>query len=211
MDKKLNIKDFIGVYDGYISESACDKAIDLFKHNESFNKVYSRLDEGFTQEEKSDSSLMITPEHISEFSELEFTINKLKPIITGFKVALKRYCDETNILKFVGENIKLDNLKIQKTLPAQGYHLWHVERFSSDTNNRVLAFTIYLNDIEEGGETEFLLQSQRVKPVKGRIAIWPAGYPYVHRGNPPLSGEKYIVTSWLSYYNEYYDLPNFLK
>lgn len=209
MNKNIDIKDFIGVYDGYISESACIEAIDLFKHHESFNKVYSRIDEGFTQEEKSDSALMVTPENITE---LEFTINKLKPLMVGFKEALKKYCDDTNILKYVGENIKLDYLKIQKTLPAQGYHIWHVEKgCSNESNNRVLAFTIYLNDIEDGGETEFLLQSQRVKPVKGRIAIWPAGFPYVHRGNPPLSAEKYIVTSWLSYYNEYYNLPSFLK
>ena len=60
-------------------------------------------------------------------------------------------------------------------------------------------YSIYLNTVEEGGETEFLYQSQRVKPVKGRIVIWPAGFPYVHRGNPPLSGEKYIVTSWISF------------
>ena len=29
------------------------------------------------------------------------------------------------------------------------------------------------------------------------IVIWPAAFPYVHRGNPPLSGEKYILTSWM--------------
>ena len=63
---------------------------------------------------------------------------------------------------------------------------------------RVLAYSIYLNDVEEGGETEFLYQSVRVKPVKGRMVIWPAYFPFVHRGNPPLKGEKYLLTSWLS-------------
>ena len=52
-------------------------------------------------------------------------------------------------------------------------------------------------DIEEGGETEFLHFSKRVKPKTGRIVIWPAAFPYVHRGNPPLAGEKYILTSWM--------------
>jgi hypothetical protein len=56
--------------------------------------------------------------------------------------------------------------------------------------------------VEEGGETEFLHQSIRAKPVKGRCVIWPAAFPYVHRGNPPLQGEKYIMTSWMMLPNE---------
>jgi len=56
-----------------------------------------------------------------------------------------------------------------------------------------------LNDVKEGGETEFLYQSVRVSPKKGTLVIWPAAFTHVHRGNPPLSGTKYIMTSWLEY------------
>ena len=63
--------------------------------------------------------------------------------------------------------------------------------------NAATVKAMHLNDVEEGGETEFLHFSKRVKPKTGRIVIWPAGFPYVHRGNPPLSGEKYILTSWM--------------
>lgn len=62
---------------------------------------------------------------------------------------------------------------------------------------RLATAICYLNDVEEGGETEFLHQSVRVQPKRGRIVIWPAGFPYLHRGNPPLAGEKYILTSWM--------------
>ena len=27
--------------------------------------------------------------------------------------------------------------------------------------------------------------------------MWPAHWTHIHRGNPPLSGEKYIATSWI--------------
>ena len=76
--------------------------------------------------------------------------------------------------------------------------MWHVERnFKNfELARRVLVFTIYLNEVE-GGETEFLFQSKRVEPKTGRICIFPANFPYIHRGNPPLKGEKYILTSWL--------------
>ena len=58
---------------------------------------------------------------------------------------------------------------------------------------------VYLNDIEDGGETEFLYQSRRIKPVTGRAVLWPAGYTHTHRGNPPLKDAKYIITGWVEF------------
>jgi hypothetical protein len=55
---------------------------------------------------------------------------------------------------------------------------------------------LYLNDVEDGGETEFLYQRMRVKPKQGTLLIWPAGFTHTHRGNPPLSNNKYVITGW---------------
>jgi hypothetical protein len=198
LERKNNIKDFIGIYDGYIPDGACDEAIELFKKYEEFNKVYSRFSsEGATQDFKNDKQLFCSPETLIEET---FNVNKLKTLMINFDIALKNYFVETNIKKYTSEDIITDYVKIQKTIPAQGYHVWHIEHGPGRENEkRVLVYSIYLKTVEDGGETEFLYQSQRVKPVKGRIVIWPAGFPYVHRGNPPLSGEKYILTSWISY------------
>ena len=197
-ERKSNIKDFIGVYDGYIPEEACDQAVEMFKRYSEFNKVFSRFSsEGATQDFKNDKQLFCTADVLTD---QEFNVNKLKTLMVNFDMALRHYYTETNVKKYTAENIITDYVKIQKTLPTQGYHVWHVEHGEGRENEkRILVYTIYLNDVEDGGETEFLYQSQRVKPVKGRIVIWPAGFPYVHRGNPPLSGEKYILTSWISY------------
>jgi hypothetical protein len=197
-ERKSNIKDFIGVYDGYIPDETCDQAIELFNKYQEFNKVFSRFtSEGSTQDKKNDKQLFCSPDILTDE---EFNVNKLKSLMVNFDMALRHYYEETNIKKYTAEDIMTDHVKIQKTLPGQGYHIWHTERYEErDGIKRVLAYTIYLNTVEEGGETEFLHQSQRVKPVKGRIVIWPANFPYVHRGNPPLSGEKYIITSWISY------------
>jgi hypothetical protein len=62
---------------------------------------------------------------------------------------------------------------------------------------RKLVTMLYLNTVEEGGETEFLYLHRRIQPVQGRLLIFPAGFTHTHRGNPPLRGEKYILTSWL--------------
>ena len=55
---------------------------------------------------------------------------------------------------------------------------------------------LYLNTIDEAGETEFLYMSRRVNAVAGRLIIFPAGYTHTHRGNPPIGQDKYIATSW---------------
>jgi hypothetical protein len=197
-ERKSSIKDFIGVYDGYIPDEACDQAIELFNKYQEFNKVFSRFStEGATPDFKNDKQLFCGPDVLTE---QEFNINKLKALMINFDMALRHYYTETNVKKYTAEDIITDYVKIQKTIPSQGYHVWHIEHGQGRENEkRILVYSIYLNTVEEGGETEFLYQSQRVKPVKGRIVIWPAGFPYVHRGNPPLSGEKYIVTSWISY------------
>jgi hypothetical protein len=197
-ERKSNIKDFIGVYDGYIPDEACDKAIELFNKYQEFNKVFSRFtSEGATQDFKNDKQLFCTGDVLTD---QEFNVNKLKLLMVNFDMALKHYYTETNVKKYTAEDITTDHVKIQKTMPSQGYHVWHIEHGQGRENEkRILVYSIYLNTVEEGGETEFLYQSQRVKPVKGRIVIWPAGFPYVHRGNPPLSGEKYILTSWINY------------
>jgi len=89
--------------------------------------------------------------------------------------------------------------KIQKTQKGGGYHIWHYESGSLETNHRALAWMVYLNDVEEGGETEFLNQHCRFKPTKGTLLVWPASFTHIHRGNPPLSGDKYILTGWTDY------------
>jgi len=197
-ERKSSIKDFIGIYDGYIPDEVCDQAIDLFKKYQEFNKVFSRFStEGATPDFKNDKQLFCGPDVLTE---QEFNINKLKALMINFDMALRHYYTETNVKKYTAEDIITDYVKIQKTIPSQGYHVCHIEHGQGRENEkRILVYSIYLNTVEEGGETEFLYQSQRVKPVKGRIVIWPAGFPYVHRGNPPLSGEKYIVTSWINY------------
>ena len=93
----------------------------------------------------------------------------------------------------------LRDVKIQKTEPTEGYHIWHHESnyVYKDLLERVLAYTVYLNDVDEGGETEFLYQSKRIPPRKGTVVIFPAGYTHYHRGNPPLKGNKYIATGWI--------------
>ncbi|MBD1194941.1 2OG-Fe(II) oxygenase [Vulcanococcus sp. Clear-D1] len=108
--------------------------------------------------------------------------------------ALKLYFERYPILKS-GRYFHL-NCKFQRTRPGEGFHEWHFEN-GGDNAYRKLVTMLYLNSVEEGGETEFLYLHRRIKPLQGRLLIFPAAFTHTHRGNPPLRGDKYILTSWL--------------
>ena len=193
-EKTVNITDFIGVYDNYITEKECDNAIKLYEEENKFDKTINRIDgEQSSILIKQDQQLFLTEGNIEVWWE------RLKSIVINFDLAWKHYIENTGVKDcYGGEEFRYTRLKIQKTLPKEGYHVWHIEHGASmEMQARAFVFSIYLNDVEEGGETEFLHFSKRVKPKTGRIVIWPAGFPYIHRGNSPLSGVKYILTSWM--------------
>ena len=89
--------------------------------------------------------------------------------------------------------------KIQRTDPSQGFHAWHSEKMDMKSSTRVLFYILYLNDDFEAGETEFLYQQKRFKPKTGSMILAPSDWLFTHRGNPPIGGTKYIVTSWAHY------------
>jgi len=195
MEKTFDINNFIGVYDNYITPEECDKAIKLFENQNKFNKTFNRLSSEKTNIlEKQDQQFFANPENINVWWQ------ELKSMMVNYEIAFRHYVSNTGAQTAYGNNsFHFTTVKIQKTLPTQGYHVWHIEHaLGYETEARAFVYSIYLNDVEEGGETEFLHFSKRVKPKKGRIVIWPAAFPYVHRGNPPLSGEKYILTSWMN-------------
>jgi len=91
------------------------------------------------------------------------------------------------------------NAKFQKTLThTKGFSNWHIEQSHSEMADRALVWMLYLNDVEEGGTTEFLFQGVTVKPKAGTFVMWPAGVTHPHRGNPPYSNDKHILTGWMN-------------
>ena len=175
----------IGVYENAISDEWCDNVIKYFENN--INKATIR--------DKKGGSLM-------GVRDTSFTLSKNKGLIDIF---FQSFSNCFSLYKYKYPEIEhfelplmISGLKLQKTLPTEGFHTFHKEQGSKLPEvSRIGVYTVYLNDVEEGGETEFLHQLQRVKPKKGTIVIFPAGYTHIHRGNTPFSGEKYIMTGWL--------------
>jgi hypothetical protein len=193
-ERTVNIDKFIGVYDNYITKEECDKVIKIFNNQEKLKQTFNRL-----QHQKVDLKYMKDKHLFCNGSNIEVWHESLKTLIVNFDLAWKHYSTTVGAIEaYDGNPFNYTTLKIQKTLPTEGYHIWHIEHGKGfDMEPRAFVFSVYLNDVEDGGETEFLHFSKRIKPKTGRIVIWPAAFPYLHRGNPPLSGEKYILTSWM--------------
>ena len=97
-----------------------------------------------------------------------------------------------------GRQVSWRHLKWHTVEKHGGYHAWHYENSAASHAQREVVWMIYLNDLEEdgGGETEFMYQLKRIRPTKGTVVIFRAGYTHVHKGNMVLKGDKYILTGW---------------
>jgi hypothetical protein len=119
----------------------------------------------------------------------------------GLQRCYDDYTGKYSVLKDNG-NIRATHMKMQRTGPGGGYHIWHCEQGPNANANRVVTYMLYLNTIEptDGAETEFLYQQKRFSPTENTMVIWPAAYTHAHRGNPVLgTNHKYIVTGWFYY------------
>ena len=90
------------------------------------------------------------------------------------------------------------SLQIQKYAPEdKGYPAVHIEAGPNHVK-KYLALIIYLNDIEDGGETVFPMGGTAIEPEAGKVSIWPTGLPFYHCGNKAKI-DKYIITSWFEF------------
>jgi len=180
----IKLSDYVKIYDDMNLSEFSDKCIKLFNHNSNMIenheydwrrcKIYTNLDS---------SSL---------FEEFK----------TIIKTALNRYRSEVNIgtLSFVNCLEAPNVIKYEPHDPkGPNYFHAHADNWSMETASRQLSIIFYLNDVEEGGDTTFTDLKIGVKPKKGRILIFPSCYLYTHRGDPPISGSKYIIVSWLHF------------
>lgn len=62
--------------------------------------------------------------------------------------------------------------------------------------NREFSAVLYLNNVEEGGETYFPNFDFISKPLEGKLIMFPANFTYLHEARPPLSSDKYCIVTW---------------
>mgnify|MGYP003660306651 FL=1 len=212
----FEISDFISVFPNAASGAYCERVIARFEYWQEGKSAWG--DTGrkkiWTRQEAENGVSSITKENDTYF--LGDIINdgvalpleeEVLPIdlalLTEFSAitakCYKPYAEKYGILHNISPHNIAHTVRIQKYKPGQGYHIWHCDSYDESSSRRILVITLYLNTVEEGGETEFLYQSKRIAPVQGTLSISPAAWTHAHRGNPPLKGNKYIITTWLEF------------
>ena len=182
-------KNFIGIFPNAVNEDLCSGFTEYYNAISSQGLTMSSMQEG-----KMTSGILRKDDQVGMPLGLPATCfpgNFCMPLWTRIGECLKMYDNNYSI----GEYLTAFDFKIHKVEPTGGYHIWHHEHGYKDYR-RILAWHLTIHAPEEGGETEFLHQSVRTKPVVGQLLIWPAAFTHKHRGNPPLKGTKIYITGW---------------
>lgn len=98
-----------------------------------------------------------------------------------------------------GEGLQILNYKIGQEYKA------HFDFFASNVSNpRISTLVMYLNDVEQGGETYFPKLNFSVSPQKGSAVYFEYFYDNqdlndltLHGGAPVVIGDKWAATQWM--------------
>lgn len=190
------MSDFIEIFENVFPEGFCEHVISEFDNHLVDGLTFTRQQtENVSPLIKNDNHLFLNyRQQFNKFNQ-ESTIDVF---YAGIQKCFDMYASKYNSLRDV--DIKTKGVKIQKTHSGAGYHIWHYEQGNGDLDAaRSLVYIVYLNtlDFENCGETEFLYQQKRIRPVKNSVAVWPAAFTHPHRGNPVYGDvSKYIATGW---------------
>ena len=180
----IEIDDFIEIYENSVSQELCKELIKWFDICSDNNFTEHNMQWSVRSDESISIPVSVPSESISATLCKSYW-NALNPCFFEYN---KKYGLE-------GIKMSCNIFKLHKVKEGQGYHAWHYES-AYPYLNRVLVWMSYLKTPETGGETEFLYQKKRIVPTTGTTLIWPAYFTHLHRGNPPLKGEKYYITGW---------------
>ena len=217
--------DFIGVFPKAIPDQLCDRLIEQVDNHKG--AYQGRTGDGVDLEKKNSIDLMLDshPELNDIKNELiNHAFARVVEYFTAYPLALigavsvNVVADDGSQITLTPENFEQQGkakaadivrylfrsgtINVQKYQQgAGGYPHWHSEQYPQKDNfealHRVVLYMFYLNDVAEGGETEFFYQNKSISPKKGTMVIAPASFTHSHRGNVPKSENKYIATSWI--------------
>ena len=185
--------DFIGVYDKVASPDMCKKIIDFFEDNNDLQSRGRYVIEGQITINPKVKDSMDMPLSFNDGTTPSTIIAEVLNDKTPDYIDTYKSTDVIDVFSVeMGYNL-------QKYNAGQGYHLLHCEN-SGRGMERVLAWTLYLNTVTEGGGTYYPEYDRTIDAVEGRLCIVPAFWTHAHKGILSNTETKYIATGWYVYH-----------
>jgi prolyl 4-hydroxylase len=190
--KETQYPHFIGSWD-IEKETLCKEIINLFEENKQLQKSGVTIG-GKDLTIKKTTDIRVSP---NDLKNIRFKC--LNNYIGELHKCFIDYQNQWPFIKGLSENIHIGAFNIQKYLPGDHFAKIHTERFDIQTLHRAFAWMTYLNDVDDGGATNFSHYDIKIKPKTGQTLIWPADWTHAHSGEILNSGAKYIVTGWMHF------------
>ena len=173
------LSELIQVYDNVLPADACQRMTELFDHCQVRRSETAGL--------KSFSELVI--DGLPEWIDYHVMLERLK------ERCLQRY--RRDCPGRFPDRHDYEAFRIKRYDPARSDQFReHVDAYNLVSARRFLVCFWYLNDVEDGGETVFSRLRIQVRPRAGRVVMFPPFWMYEHAGLPPVSGPKYIISTY---------------
>jgi hypothetical protein len=204
------------VYDNFIDPEMCDAYVSMFE--ETMEKDSEEVEETgiCVGPVRPDGHQICGNCNCQRMNPMGFDrfdhLNKL--VMPKFQNIVERYKKDVNLhpTQFP-KRIGWEEFRMKRFLCGTGSEndeqfKDHVDVTSHAGAKRILILMVYLNDDFNGGETVFPILGDTIKPVKGRLLMFPPTWNYLHRGNPPISPgyAKYFLMTYINYggMNDFY-------
>ena len=172
--------------------SVCDDLIQFFEENRESHRAGRTSLRSVNETVKQSTDIPIAPLDLKEKKFYVFS-----KFIEHLHCCHLDYFEQWELLKKFYPRLHIGPFNLRRYDTGGHFGAVHSERTSLNALQRVFAWMTYLNDVPEGGETEFTLFDLSIKPEKGKTLIWPAEWTHAHRGSIVKQGPKYITTGWL--------------
>lgn len=181
---------FIFEKKGALPDFLCDDMVARFESNQN-DQYAGRVGANMNSNE----SLKKTTDLIASGKEHWKDVDN--NLFRSLAVALKEFKE---LYPYFGDMSRFKDMgyNLQRYQKGEYYH-WHVDADNKVLAERQLVALWYLNDVDEGGETDFIFQGASVKPEKGKLMLFPPFWTHEHRANVVKKGVKYIATTWITF------------
>lgn len=185
----------IKTYKDCLSKNMCNKIIEIFENNEkkTEGKTFIGVDKNIKDTTDLHSN-NLNDHH--EWKIMETIIRKeLNCKLDNYYFDINNG-DYSNPLFVPYPYTEDSGFQIQKYNQNEGFYKFHNDFHLIEDKFRTLTYLYYLNDVIDGGETEFY-NGLKIKPEQGKLLLFPSLWTYTHKGNIPISNDKYILTGWI--------------